>query len=144
MNSSVKASSVRFDEDSMWVELSDGRTLGVPLAWFPRLLHGTPAQREQVTTSSRGLHWEELDEDVSIAGLLAGRGDQTRALGDVASERTVTMDQSDPDPGRVDRTRMGRRNPADTEPRPPISAEDIEATRTELAELRRRMTRRTA
>jgi hypothetical protein len=54
------------------------------------------------------------------------------------------MDQSDPDPGRVDRTRMGRRNPADTEPRPPISAEDIEATRTELAELRRRMTRRTA
>lgn len=79
MSSSVKASSVRFDEDSMWVELSDGRTLGVPLAWFPRLLHGTPAQRDQVTMSSRGLHWEELDEDVSIAGLLAGRGDQTRA-----------------------------------------------------------------
>ena len=62
----------------MWVELSDGRTLGVPLAWFPRLLHGTPAQRDQVTMSSRGLHWEELDEDISIAGLLAGRGDQTR------------------------------------------------------------------
>ena len=68
----MRASSVRFDEDSMWVELSDGRTLGVPLAWFPRLLHGTPAQREQVTTSSRGLHWEVLDEDISIAGLLAG------------------------------------------------------------------------
>ena len=79
MSSSVKASSVRFDEDSMWVELSDGRTLGVPLAWFPRLLHATPAQREQVEISSRGLHWEALDEDVSIAGLLAGRGDQTRA-----------------------------------------------------------------
>ncbi len=79
MSSSVRASSVRFDEDSMWVELSDGRTLGVPLAWFPRLLHGTPAQRDQVTMSSRGLHWEELDEDISIAGLLAGRGDQTRA-----------------------------------------------------------------
>ena len=75
----MRASSVRFDEDSMWVELSDGRTLGVPLAWFPRLLHGTPAQRDQVTMSSRGLHWEELDEDISIAGLLAGRGDQTRA-----------------------------------------------------------------
>ncbi len=68
----MRASSVRFDENSMWVELSDGRTLGVPLAWFPRLLHGTPAQREQVEVSSRGLHWEELDEDVSIAGLLAG------------------------------------------------------------------------
>ena len=75
----MRASSVRFDKDSMWVELSDGRTLGVPLAWFPRLLHGTPAQRDQVTMSSRGLHWEELDENISIAGLLAGRGDQTRA-----------------------------------------------------------------
>ena len=74
----MKASSVRFDRDSMWVELSDGRTLGVPLAWFPRLLHATPEQREQVTTSSRGLHWEELDEDISVAGLLAGKGDQTR------------------------------------------------------------------
>lgn len=79
MNSSVRASSVRFDQDSMWVDLSDGRILGVPLAWFPRLLHGSPEQREQVTISSRGLHWEELDEDISIAGLLAGRGDQTRS-----------------------------------------------------------------
>lgn len=79
MSSSVKASSVRFDQDSMWVELSDGRTLSVPLAWFPRLLHGSAEQREQVTISSRGLHWEELDEDISIAGLLAGRGDQTRS-----------------------------------------------------------------
>ena len=79
MNSSAEPTGVRFDEDSMWVELSDGRTLGVPLAWFPRLLHGTPAQRDQVTMSSRGLHWEELDEDISIAGLLAGRGDQTCA-----------------------------------------------------------------
>lgn len=78
MSSSVKASSVRFDQDSMWVDLSDGRVLGVPLAWFPRLLHGSPEQRGQVTISSRGLHWETLDEDISIAGLLAGRGDQTR------------------------------------------------------------------
>ena len=79
MTSLVKPSSVRFDQDSMWVELSDGRTLGVPLAWFPRLLHGSAEQREQVTISSRGLHWEALDEDVSVAGLLAGRGDQTRS-----------------------------------------------------------------
>jgi len=61
----------------------------------------------------------------------------------VETERTVVVDQSDPNRGRVDRARMGRRNPADTEPRSPIPAEDIEATRTELAELRRRMTRRT-
>ena len=68
---------VRFDEDSFWVDLEDGRTLGIPLAWFPRLLHATPAQREDVMLSRSGLHWEEIDEDISIAGLLAGRGDQT-------------------------------------------------------------------
>ena len=69
---------VRFDEHTMWVELSDGRTLGVPLAWFPRLLAATPAQRARVELSRVGLHWDELDEDISVAGLLAGRGDVTR------------------------------------------------------------------
>jgi hypothetical protein len=64
----------------MWVELSDGRTLGVPLAWFPRLLRATPEQREACRLSSRGLHWSELDEDISVAGLLAGRGDTTRPI----------------------------------------------------------------
>jgi hypothetical protein len=54
-----------------------GFTIGVPLAWFPRLLRGTVAQREQVTLSSRGLHWDALDEDISIAGLLEGLGDQS-------------------------------------------------------------------
>jgi hypothetical protein len=58
----------------MWIELTDGRTLGVPLAWFPRLLRATPAERDQVELSRVGLHWEALDEDISIAGLLAGRG----------------------------------------------------------------------
>jgi hypothetical protein len=80
----ISATSVRFDEHSMWVELTDGRTLGVPLAWFPRLLHATPEQREQVELSRVGLHWEELDEDISIAGLLAGRGDLTRRTGQAA------------------------------------------------------------
>ena len=61
----------------MWVELSDGRTLGVPLAWFPRLLHATPEQRDLVEISVRGLHWDALDEDISIAGLLSGHGDMT-------------------------------------------------------------------
>jgi hypothetical protein len=49
------------------------------LAWFPRLLRATPAEREQVELSRVGLHWEKLDEDISIAGLLAGRGDVTRS-----------------------------------------------------------------
>ena len=74
----ISATAVRFDEHTMWVELSDGRSLGVPLAWFPRLLNATPDQRQKVEIGRTGLHWEELDEDISIAGLLAGRGDMTR------------------------------------------------------------------
>jgi hypothetical protein len=62
----------------MIVHLQDGRLLGVPLAWFPRLLHGSPADREKAWLSPSGIHWDELDEDISIAGLLAGRGDMTR------------------------------------------------------------------
>ena len=60
--------------------LDDGRELSVPLAWFPRLLHATPEQRQawELIGRGEGLHWEELDEDISVAGLLAGRGDQTR------------------------------------------------------------------
>jgi len=71
---SISATAVRFDEHTMWVELTDGRTLGVPLAWFPRLLHATPAQRDRVELSRMGLHWEDIDEDISVAGLLAGQG----------------------------------------------------------------------
>jgi len=63
----------------MWVGLSDGRTLGIPLAWFPRLLRATRDQREAYRISNRGLHWESLDEDISVAGLLAGIGDRTRS-----------------------------------------------------------------
>lgn len=77
MSVSPSAKQVRFDADSMWVDLSDGRTLGVPLAWFRRLLHGTSEQRDQVRITSRGLHWDALDEDISVQGLLAGLGDQS-------------------------------------------------------------------
>ncbi|CAN5397034.1 DUF2442 domain-containing protein [soil metagenome] len=77
MSISVRTIGVRFDDAQMWVELEDGRTLGIPLACNPRLLHATPEDRARVGISPSGLHWEELDEDISIAGLLAGRGDQT-------------------------------------------------------------------
>ncbi|MGA8086454.1 MAG: DUF2442 domain-containing protein [Terracidiphilus sp.] len=77
MNSLVSATRVRFDADSMWVELSDGRTIGVPLAWFPKLLRCSAQELERVRISSRGLHWDAMDEDISIAGLLAGLGDQS-------------------------------------------------------------------
>ena len=69
---------VRFDEHTMWVDLTDGRTIGVPLAWFPRLLNATPAQREKVELGRIGLQSEELSEHNSVAGLVAGRGDMTR------------------------------------------------------------------
>ena len=83
MPMTISPASIRFNEDALCVTLSDGRTLGVPLAWFPRLLHATPEARAAVTLSPFGLHWEALDEDISIAGLLAGRGDMS-GVGKVA------------------------------------------------------------
>ena len=79
MTTSPEPLAVRFDEHSFWVDLDDGRTIGVPLAWFPRLLHAAPAERTHISLSRAGIHWPALDEDISIAGLLAGRGDMTRA-----------------------------------------------------------------
>ena len=73
----ISATDVKFDDDTMWVSLTDGRTLGVPLAWFPRLLLAKPDDREKFELSPGGIHWDELDEDISIAGLLKGRGDRT-------------------------------------------------------------------
>lgn len=65
---------VRFDDYSLIVDLVDGRTISVPLAWFPRLLHATPAQRGhwEVAGAGFGIHWPEIDEDLSTEGLLAG------------------------------------------------------------------------
>lgn len=78
MSTSVSATKVDFDEDQMWVHLDDGRTVGVLLAWYPRLLHGSPGDRAKAWISPSGIHWDELDEDISIAGIIAGRGDMTR------------------------------------------------------------------
>jgi len=74
------AVAVTFSANAFRVTLDDGRELSVPLAWFPRLLHGTPEQRRnwELIGRGEGLHWKDLDEDISIAGLLAGRGDRTR------------------------------------------------------------------
>lgn len=76
---STSAKAVRFDDDCLWVDLDDGRVVGVPLAWFPRLLAATAEQRSVFELSPRGIHWEALDEDISIDGLLAGHGDLTHA-----------------------------------------------------------------
>jgi hypothetical protein len=69
------AEGVTVTEDTLSVDLSDGRTIAVPLAWFPRLLHATPKERSKWRLIGRGhgIHWAELDEDISVEGLLAGR-----------------------------------------------------------------------
>ncbi|MGE3152951.1 MAG: DUF2442 domain-containing protein [Nitrospiraceae bacterium] len=69
------AEAVTVTEDTLTVELSDGRSLSVPLAWFPRLVHATPAERKNWRLIGRGhgIHWGKLDEDISVEGLLAGR-----------------------------------------------------------------------
>ncbi|MBT3194480.1 MAG: DUF2442 domain-containing protein [Verrucomicrobia bacterium] len=72
---------IHFDDETMWVDLADGRQLGVPLAYFPRLLRATPAQRGQfiISGGGSGLHWDELDEDISVPALLMGIGDRARS-----------------------------------------------------------------
>jgi hypothetical protein len=69
------ATSVSTSQDTLSVELSDGRSIAVPLAWFPRLLHAMAVERENWTLIARGegIHWPDLDEDISVASLLAGR-----------------------------------------------------------------------
>jgi hypothetical protein len=69
------AQTVTVTEDALVVDLVDGRTVSVPLPWYPRLAHGTPTERANWRLLGRGegIHWPDLDEDISVAGLLAGR-----------------------------------------------------------------------
>lgn len=66
---------VDVSEDSLSVNLSDGRSISVPLAWYPRLWHGTPGERGKWRLIGRGegIHWPDLDEDISVEGIIAGR-----------------------------------------------------------------------
>jgi hypothetical protein len=70
-----KAQEVSITDDSLIVDLSDGRTLSAPLAWYPRLLHGTPEERNnwRLIGDGEGIHWPDLDEDISVEGLILGR-----------------------------------------------------------------------
>jgi hypothetical protein len=72
---SVFAVDVVVTSESLTVELSDGRRLSAPLKWFPRLVHGTDAERGhwELQGRGRGIHWPELDEDISVEGLIAGQ-----------------------------------------------------------------------
>ena len=73
--SEPKAETVKVTEDTLSVDLNDGRTISVPLEWFPRLVHATRAERNNWRLIGRGhgIHWEDIDEDISVEGLLAGR-----------------------------------------------------------------------
>jgi hypothetical protein len=86
LESEPLAIDVSFSEHVFRVALDAGRELSVPLAWFPRLLHGTPEQRRhwELIGLGQGIHWPDLDEDISIEGILAGRGDRTGARKAVA------------------------------------------------------------
>lgn len=70
-----RAIRVTVTRDALAVDLEDGRTLIAPLAWYPRLLHGTTAERKRwrIVGRGEGIHWPDLDEDISVAGLLAGK-----------------------------------------------------------------------
>ena len=69
------AENVTVSDDTLCVDLSDGRSISVPLAWYPRLSHGSAVERKRWRLIGRGvgIHWEDLDEDISVEGLLAGR-----------------------------------------------------------------------
>jgi Protein of unknown function (DUF2442) len=66
------AVAARCDDTALWVQLADGREISAPLAWFPHLLHATPEQRQawELIGQGEGIHWDEIDEDMSIASLL--------------------------------------------------------------------------
>jgi len=69
------ATSVCVSDDALTVELTDGRSISVPLAWFPRLSHGSQSERSnwRFIAGGQGVHWPDLDEDISIEGLLGGK-----------------------------------------------------------------------
>lgn len=88
----------RVTNDELIVDLKDGRTISVPLAWFPRLLHGTANERQnwELLGDGEGIHWPDLDEDISVEGLLAGLPSREgqRSLNDWLEQR-----RADRDPG---------------------------------------------
>jgi hypothetical protein len=83
-SASLRATAAQVSADSLCVELADGRSICVPIAWYPRLVHGTPEERNRFRFigGGEGIHWPDLDEDISIEGIVAGRpsGESQRSL----------------------------------------------------------------
>ena len=94
----AKAQNVTVTDDSLTVDLTDGRTITAPLAWYPRLVHGTPQERNnwQLIGNGEGIHWPDLDEDLSVEGLLHGRpsGESQRSFQRWLDERAQRSKQT--------------------------------------------------
>ena len=71
----ARVTNVEVTDDTLAVDLEDGRTISVPIGWYPRLAHGTPVERAhyEISGAGYGIHWPELDEDIGVEGLLRGR-----------------------------------------------------------------------
>lgn len=71
----ARAVNVAVTDDTLSVDLEDGRTISVPIGWYPRLVHGTPTERThcQISAAGYGVHWPDLDEDIGVEGLLLGK-----------------------------------------------------------------------
>lgn len=82
MKTDERVADVQLTEDTLSVDLMDGRTISVPLVWYPRLLHASPEQRQNwhVAGGGYGIHWPDLDEDLSTEGLLRGAPAARRSL----------------------------------------------------------------
>jgi len=87
-----EALDVLLTDDTLSVDLSDGRSISVPIAWFPRLLHSTEQERSnwRLIGKGQGIHWEDIDEDISIVELLAGKplGESQESFGKWLAKRS--------------------------------------------------------
>jgi hypothetical protein len=106
----VTAQRVRTTEDSLAVDLSDGRTVSVPLMWYPRLLHGNARERNhwRLIANGEGIHWPDLDEDVSVEGIILGRasGESQASL-----KRWLESREARTRPPRAAKLKSGRQTP---------------------------------
>lgn len=89
----TRAQNVIVSADKITIELNDRRSISAPLAWYPRLLHGTPAERNnwRLIGNAEGIHWPDLDEDISVENLLSGRpsGESPESFNEWLKKRTT-------------------------------------------------------
>lgn len=95
LTADVRAEKVAISDASLTVDLSDGRSISVPFGWYPRLLHGTPAERKnwRLMGNNEGLNWPDLDEDISVENLLLGNpsGESEDSFKKWLNERTTIL-----------------------------------------------------